>query len=208
MTNNSSQGKKGQQLTRKTSSKEAVSENLTGKTPRSLAKQSSGSQLKRSTRSNPSTVKQEEACSQSEDDNMNVDAGSTQPESNGDALMDEERNPFDPMDKMKTQLYSTQKDTEALCTKVESLLQAIRESGLPRNYLPPLGTMKPDQILVLLDGDGCIFRNDLLKMGRKGGREAARRLAEGIYSAVEASFNSPYRDHQLSVIIKGALDFK
>ncbi|KAJ3541833.1 hypothetical protein NMY22_g3731 [Coprinellus aureogranulatus] len=105
MTNNSSQGKKGQQLTRKTSSKEAVSDALTGKTPRSLAKQSSGSQLKRSTRSNPSIVKQDEACSQSEDDNMNVDMGSTQPESNGEALMEEQRNSLDPMDEMKAQFH-------------------------------------------------------------------------------------------------------
>ncbi|TRM68241.1 hypothetical protein BD626DRAFT_113343 [Schizophyllum amplum] len=58
---------------------------------------------------------------------------------------------------------------------------------------------KGHRVLVLLDGDGAIFNNDLITRGQEGGHAAAQRLLESITSHLEDTLGSA--DYQVWVHI-------
>ncbi|KAI5819830.1 hypothetical protein BZA77DRAFT_303700 [Pyronema omphalodes] len=76
------------------------------------------------------------------------------------------------LENTKLDLLSTQEQTRELQRRTIKMKQTIEDNNADLN--------KNNYVLVLIDGDGMIFRNDLIVDGKAGGMEAADRLYKSV----------------------------
>ena len=86
-------------------------------------------------------------------------------------------------------------DTKEILLRIERVMNSIHESTLDNPYA-----------LVLLDGDGYIFNEDLIRQGLKGGEIAATRLRSELHKYFDANNFKGQRGWRLVVFNFASID--